>query len=445
MVNLRQQIKNHRAITAVLVAGFLATMAYAFYFRVHISVDPQAYDSIAWSLVQGTGYTETTRPELPDAAIGRLGPGYEFFLAGIYLIFGHTIWVVWVVQALLHTGSAFLVYLLIRRFLKEPEWPAVVGAGVYIFFIDLLEFPAMLLTETLYLFLVLSAIYAVFAYIEKPHLQYSSAAAVAFTLALLVRPPVTIAMAVFFCYLLFRKQYRYALVFAGIAIVLLSPWTIRNYLKYHRLIVTSAIIGYDVWVGNSPDSKYVGELTATDEIDQYSTKEGLFAANERGTKEVINFALSQPWDFIKLQLTKTSIYFSAARPAAFWFHIKGFVQIATIILSSGFAYIIFTFGLAGLWRFAWKKDDASRMFVLLTLAAPVGIIWIVAETRYRYQIYPMLIILGVLFFYEFLRNKKALAKVLIVSFLLVTANTALDLVRNSSRVMQRLDGLRHLL
>lgn len=431
-------IKGHKLISAILLVGFLATVAYAFSFQVNVTVDARAYDSIGWSLVQGTGYTEIRPGAVPEQAIGRLGPGYEFFLAGIYFIFGHTVWIVWIIQALLHTGSAFLVYLLIRRFLKEPEWPAVLGAGTYLFFVDLLEFPAMLLTETLYLFLVLSAFYFVFNYIEKSRTKDVVRSAVLLTLALLVRPPIAIAMMIFFGFLLFRKHYRHAAIFLITVVLLLTPWTMRNYMRYHKFIVTSSIIGYDVWVGNSPDSKYVGELTATDEIDRYSEKEGLFAANERGTREVLNLALKHPWDFIKLQLTKTSIYFSAARPAAFWFHLHGMSQLITILFSSSFAYVIFVLGLAGFWRVAWRHDYSSRLLVLLTLAAPIGIIWVVAETRYRYQMYPMLIVLGVLFLYEFLKDKKSHWKVLVASVVLITANTTFDLIHNSTRVLERI-------
>jgi len=441
MANIKSIIKNHQAISWVLLLGFLATVAYAFYFRVNITVDAQAYDSIAISLVQGTGYTEIQRPEIPEAAIGRLGPGYEFFLAGIYFLFGHTIWLVWVIQALLHTASAFLVFLLIRRFLKEPEWPAVLGAGTYIFFIDLLEFPAMLLTETLYLFLGLLAYHFIFNYVERARTKDAVWVAILMALAILVRPPITIAMAVFFGFILLRKHYRQALIFLATVVIILTPWTVRNYLRYHKFIVTSAIIGYDVWVGNSPDSKYTGELVATNEIDRFSEAEGLFAANERGKQEVIDLALKHPWQFIELQLTKTSIYFSAARPAAFWFHIKGMVQLVTIFFSSSFAYLIFGFGLAGFWLFARRKDSLSRLFALLAVAAPVGIIWVVAETRYRYQIYPLMIIFGSVFLYEFLKNRKAYWKVLAVSFVLITANTAFDLIQNSARVLERLQRL----
>ncbi|MEK7659274.1 MAG: glycosyltransferase family 39 protein [Patescibacteria group bacterium] len=436
------QIKKHKLIAIILLLGFIATVSYAFYFHVKPSVDAKAYDSIAWSIVQGTGYTETTSL-LPDSAIGRLGPGYEFFLAAIYWVFGHQLWIVWIIQSILHTASAFIVYCLIRRlyFNDNAEKYAAIGAGFYIFFIDLLEFPAMLLTETLYLFLVLSGIYFALLMWEKPALRNVLTTSALFTLALLVRPPVTILMLVAFGFLMSRRLWRYAAIFAVTAVIILTPWTVRNYLKYQRFIVTSAILGYDVWVGNSPDSKYIGELTATEEIDRYTAEEGLFAANKRGIREVLNLALKHPLEFIKLQLVKTSIYFSAARPAAFWFHLSGISRLLTIIFSSIFAFVIFTFGFSGLWMYIKKRDLISRMMVLTTLAAPAGIIWIVAETRYRYQIYPMMIILGVLFLAELLKDWRKYKTTIITAALIISVNTAFDVIFNIPRVLERFHRL----
>lgn len=437
-----QLIKKHKLIAAILVLGFIASISYSFYFQIKPSVDAKAYDSIAWSLVQGTGYTETTSP-VPDSAIGRLGPGYEFFLMIIYWIFGHKIWIVWIIQSLLHTASAFLVYRFIKRlyFSDNVEKFAALGAAFYIFFIDLLEFPAMLLTETLYLFLVLLGLSSAFSVWQKPSQHNVLATSLIFTLAILVRPPATVLMMITLGFLLYKRYWRYATIFVITAVIILTPWTVRNYLKYHLFIPTTYIIGYDLWVGNSPGSKYIGELTATDEINQYSSEKGVFAANERGKKEFFKLIFEQPWEFIKLQLTKTSIYFSAARPAAFWFHLSGISQLLTIIFSSSFFFIIFSFGLSGLWSYFKKPDLISRMILFSTLAAPVGIIWIVAETRYRYQMYPMMIILGAIFLAEFLKSPKRYAKILSIFALIIASNTVFDAVRNIPRLMERFQRL----
>ena len=88
-----------------------------------------------------------------------------------------------------------------------------------------------------------------------------------------------------------------------------------------------------------------------------------------------------------------------------------------------------------------KRNSQSWFLILSTLAAPAGIIWVVAETRYRYQFYPLLIVLGVLFLAEFMQNKKMHTKILTVAVLLVASNTILDILRNIPRVLERIQRL----
>lgn len=83
----------------------------------------------------------------------------------------------------------------------------------------------------------------------------------------------------------------------------------------------------------------------------------------------------------------------------------------------------------------------SWFMVLATLAAPAGIIWIVAETRYRYQIYPMLIILGVLFLAELLKDWRKYRITIITAVLIIGANTAFDAITNIPRVFERFHRL----
>lgn len=439
-------IRRHRALSAVLVLGLLASLTYAFYFQVRVAVDAKAYDSIAWSLVQGTGYTETTS-QIPNSSVGRLGPGYEFFLATWYFIFGHQIWIIWIVQSLLHVGSGFLIYRIIRELLSSdtPEIYAVAGAAFYLFFIDVLEFPAMLMAETLYLFLViLGTLLSIFLW-RKTTMRHAVVVSAIFSLTVLVRTPALLLVFLTFGFLAYYRHWRSLAWSIAVCVIILTPWTIRNWIVYHRIIPTSAILGYDLWVGNNLNSRYPGELTASEEIDRYSAEYGLFATNERGIQEVLKFAQTKPIELIGLQIKKLSIYFSTARPAAFWFHLSGSSRAVTAVFSSLFSFALFVFGLAGLWRYLFRTELVSRMVVLFTLAAPAGVIWIVAETRYRYQIYPMLIVLGALFLYEFLKDKKAHWKVLVISFVLVTANTTIDVMHNSSRVFDRIEGILRLL
>lgn len=436
-------LRRVRVIHIVVAIGCVAALAYSFYFQVRLAVDAKAYDNIAWNIVQGVGYRETTGNPIGDLAVGRPGPGYEFFLAFWYFLFGHHVWIIWIVQSLLHAASGFLIYCIIRK-LSSPdihEGFAVAGAAFYLFFIDVLEFPAMLMSETLFLFLLIGGTYFSMGLWEKPTTRATIGSSVALTLAVLVRPFAFLLLVLNFLFLMIHRRIRFLTMSALIVAAILTPWTVRNYLMFHRIIPTTDILGYNLWIGNNPAAPYPGELSATEEIDRYSVEHGLFATNDRGMQEFRKFALSNPMQFLKLQIAKTSIYFSAARPAAFWFHLSGTSRLLTAVFSSLFSFILFGVGLAGLWKYLFRPGAMNRVLVLFTLAAPASVILMVVETRYRYQIYPMLIVLGTLFVAEFWRRKRELWKPLAISFLLVSLNTAFDALHNISRITERFNQL----
>ena len=269
MAKIISIIKRHKLITGIIFVGLLVTLSYSFYFQVRVAVDAKAYDSIAWSLVQGTGYTETTS-SIPNSSVGRSGPGYEFFLAFWYLIFGHNLWIIWIVQSLIHAGSALLVYLIIKQLLDDSrsELFASLGAGFYIFFIDLLEMPSMILTETLYMFLILYGVHLSIKLWGKPTFKITAEIAVFFTLAVLIRPQAALLLVFTLGFLLWNRLYRHALVLIMVTVILMTPWTIRNYRVFNKFIPTGMQLGYNLWVGNSPESKYVGEMVATTALIQ---------------------------------------------------------------------------------------------------------------------------------------------------------------------------------
>ena len=81
-----------------------------------------AYDVIASNLANGNGYREDLSVDLAhDYAIARVGPLYEYFLVGIYKIFGHNYFWVWFFQALLHAVSAWLIYKTTQIIFSDSE------------------------------------------------------------------------------------------------------------------------------------------------------------------------------------------------------------------------------------------------------------------------------------------------------------------------------------
>ena len=136
-----------RAIVMLAVCATLLSLGYAFYWHDRPRVDAAAYDKIAWNVAQGLGYIEesvnATTPEL-DWALIRVGPGYQFFLAAVYWIFGHAVWAVWILQAFLRGASVVLIWLIARRLFPNSPRVAVGASALFAFTPDLIVVSGLL-------------------------------------------------------------------------------------------------------------------------------------------------------------------------------------------------------------------------------------------------------------------------------------------------------------
>ena len=120
---IKNYITENKILILILLFSFLVSLAYSFYFQIKPAVDARAYDVIAQNIVAGNGYREDPGGDIAqDNAITRVGPLYEFTLAGIYKIFGHQYGPVWIFQALLHALSAWLIYLTAMLIFAESEY-----------------------------------------------------------------------------------------------------------------------------------------------------------------------------------------------------------------------------------------------------------------------------------------------------------------------------------
>ena len=435
----------NKPLIIILISAFLLSISYSFYFQIEPVVDARGYDRIAQNLISGKGYVE--KPDTPfasEAAISRVGPGYQFFLAGIYKIFGRNLPLIWILQALIHTLSGFFIYLISKKIFKDfekREIAALISAFLFLFFIDIFELTSMILTETLFLFLLIVSIFSIIKFFENPEIKISALAGILFGLAILTRPTVLPLFLIAFVLMVYKKYFKEAFLFLLIPFLIIAPWTVRNYKVHKTFILTSSAGGINFWMGNNPEA--TGESFYTEEMSEYIKKHGFVAAEKKGFEEGKKFIIEHPFKFIKLSFIKTSIYFSAARPAAFWFHLNGFLMGLTAIFSSIFAFIIFSFGILGIVSAIKKRNFNINLLVSYALIAPLIVIPLVVETRYRYQIYPFLIIFSGIFLAnikEFLKDS-FWKKITFAVILIFALNSLFDLMLHFSQFQKYFDKI----
>lgn len=431
----------------VLLGAFLVSLAYSFYFRIPPAVDARAYDNIAWNLVSGSGYREDiSAPAIEDNAIMRVGPGYEFFLAGIYYLFGHHYEAVWIIQALLLAASAFMVFLLAKEIFSLESGNYLIGiiAAVLIGFSpDLITMQGMLMSETLGIFLIAFTAYLFFRYWNSPEKSgWKIFAAGAFlALAVMVRTPALFLIFPVIWLLAKEKKWKHLLLVFSAIILIFLPWIIRNYNIYRVFVPTNLAYGIDLGSGNHFGA--TGELEPYPTNDLYLSQYGLVEGSRQLTAEALKFIVFNPLEFLKLTFYRISIYFSFSRPTGFWFHLQGLSRAATVVLSAVYSVLLFIFGFWGIRQIKnLEVEEKKRAKILLAMLAmmPLAIIGIIVETRYRMLVYPFFAIFAGYGLRELLMRKIAWKPALYVALFLIL-NTVFDAWRNIGRIIERIGEL----
>ena len=430
-------------IVIIVFLSFAISMAYSFYFQITPLVDARAYDRIAWHIAQGLGYREELNTDfLHDNSIIRVGPGYEFFLAAIYWIFGHRIWIMWVLHALLLACSAYLAFSVSNQVFGERNTNiGVVAAALVGLSPDLITMSAMLMTEVLAVFLTLLSTYLLFRYVDSPKTSAIILFGVVGAVAILVRTPLLFLLIPVFGFLFLHKRWGHAMLLVIVVVLLFAPWTLRNYKAFGVFLPTNAASGVNMLAGNHEGAS--GEQEPYEVLVRYAREYDYIDANKRANSDARVFIFQHPFEYVTLTLKRISIYFSFARPTGFWFHLHGFSKLTTLLLSALYSIMLFVFGFWGAWG-AWKASNENRTKIRLLLAMlimmPLAIVGIIVETRYRFLSYPFFAIFAAYGAHALLARRLRLTPIAVISALLF-ANTAFDILRNLDRILERLHGL----
>ncbi len=193
--------------------------------------DSFCFERLAVNLLDGNGFSSSeTQPYNPNSTIT---PGYPFFIAGVYSIFGRNPYVVVAIQIVLSIGVALLV---IRRGIKENSLKVGFLASILLLLdICLAFYCTQIMSDVLFVSLVVPGFWLTLKLFKTGSWKAGIGAGACFGLAALVRPiglylPLAISL------LFFLKQPEgspkrrivgYALLLL-IHVVIVSPWVVRN-------------------------------------------------------------------------------------------------------------------------------------------------------------------------------------------------------------------------
>jgi hypothetical protein len=434
----------------------LLSFGYSLIYQIKPIVDAEAYDEIARNIVTYSTYKATIDSPIElDGAITRIGPGYEIFLASIYAFFGRHFWIIWLLQSILYALTIIMLSQITLKLFPELKDNSKYVYGAMIFFallIDMIQLNAMLMTESLFLFLLTLSFYIWSkTFEEKFERNPWIWSLLGFILGLLIltRPTGLLIFALILGVSMYRFKRKNILALCLMTLVFILiqvPWVVRNYRIYHQFIFHSTADGMNILSGNYPGNH--GEFNANFPFykelrEKYPSPIDLNTASKAWYR---NFVIHHPIQALGVLIEKALILFSLAKTSGFWFHYFGKGdQIFTILLSIiENAIILGSILLFILHTFKKNLKEVTRrdllIFLSLLILIATPIISVIAN-RHRLPLTVMsLPILSYILF--ILKNewRKMIWKIIIV-IVILGISTSIDVYLQFDKFKERINGV----
>jgi 4-amino-4-deoxy-L-arabinose transferase-like glycosyltransferase len=255
----------HTALMAILAVALVLRVAYMiFQSRMAIPVhhpDSLLYDAIARNLLDGKGYVGRNYLIVKDGMqTAFYGPVYPIFLAALYGAFGYAYKFVQIAQILVSVATCWLVYTTGKMLYGRTA--GLLAAAMFALYPELVAYPSAILSETLYIFLEVALVYMLAKALseEEPKTSMFAATGCVFALAFLCRQVVAVVpiFLIPFVYMRYRGRgskwlsVRIA-AFAFAAIVVIAPWSVRNYFDMGTVSPATSTGGVTFWWGNKAE------------------------------------------------------------------------------------------------------------------------------------------------------------------------------------------------
>jgi len=236
-----------RVELAVYALALIARLGWAIFDDAKPISDASWYHQTAQLIATGQGYTVNGHPTAYWPV------GYSAVLGGVYALFGASPLAGRLLNALLSWGALVFASRLARA-LYSPRVGIATAVMVAAYPADIV-YCATLLSEPLFLFSMMAGCWAVLRY---PNRRGLVAGGLLFGLAALTRnqgialPFLVVGAAALETPERWRSHLRRLALLVGVCLLVVAPWTLRNWVELHRFVLVSTNGGINSYMGNNP-------------------------------------------------------------------------------------------------------------------------------------------------------------------------------------------------
>lgn len=294
------------ALTAILLAAFSARFA-AFAALGRIArPDVWEYDLLALNMLHGKGYIYEGL--FNTDYLSYAYPLYPALTALSHMITGGNYLVLGVMHVLLSTAICWVVYMIGRKMFGEV--PGLIAAALTAFHPGLIVYSTKLHELTLTSFMM-AGIFLLMISGKGVSVRRAALVGALSGLGAMVRPTFIMFLPAYLIYTVLQdaapaQRVRCVVVAAICAVLVLLPWTARNYIVHKRLIFVTTSSAEHFWRGNSPFSSgtaLTGEGISIDKVAPAGFMEKLRGLDEMGQYdlfygETLRHIRSHPFEFM---------------------------------------------------------------------------------------------------------------------------------------------------
>ena len=267
-------IVGRRLLLAAAAAGLAVRLAFGLLYWVDkpLTHDEREYLALAQAIIAGRGFAYEPGHESGTTQQFGRAPMYPLFLAAIgagRAPHDAAPTAVKVAQSVVGALAVWVIGLLAWRLGGSAA--GLVSAWIAAVYPPLVWIDAYVLTEGLYCALALSTVLVLDRAIDRadagqPWTPRAIAAGALCGIAILVRPAMLFFLPVAGVWLFLRHRRALAAIAIMTALVVVAPWTVRNYRTYGRFVLVASEGGVTFWTGNHPLARGEGDLAANPEI-----------------------------------------------------------------------------------------------------------------------------------------------------------------------------------
>jgi 4-amino-4-deoxy-L-arabinose transferase-like glycosyltransferase len=412
-VAIREQVKRAMcSVGFIVVVAFLVRMSFVCYFfisAVQRAVRdnlPFGYEAgaIAAAIAQGKGFSSPLR-FVQTGATAWFTPIYPYLLAGIFKLFG-----------VYSYTSNILIRILDNVFSACTCWPIyAIGAKAFgnrvgkaaawawVLFPMSLFFSTVWVWDTaLSAFMLALVVAATFNMRGSDRLSSWIGYGALWALGAMVNPglisilPPLALWAVWPLRRQFATAGRLVVVSSLIFAAGVMPWTIRNYMVFHKFIPFRSNFALELWLGNNPGvpdswSPWLHPDDDLFEANKYARMTEIPYMEEK-QQEAWQFIRTHPLDTLNFTLHRFSNNWLGLdqSPSEIWNHVS--LQVKVIVVGNCLFPVLSLLGAMFAYR---EENEASLPLTLVLLFFPLVFYITHASTRYRHPMDPVMLVLAV--------------------------------------------------